>query len=159
MARRGRKPNLSLRNNILSYLSEGPQTVAQCATECGSNPVTTKSHINALVDLGLIQGGDTVKHVDPETGEARRGRPAQLFEVTEAGNAALALEDTTAALTPLEPVTEAPSASSETASEATVTEEAATTEFMTEYVAQESTEEASADESDDSDEDESEDSE
>ena len=107
MARRGRKPNLTLRGNILALLAQGPQTVAQCASECGSNPVTTKNHINAMTELGLVNGGATVKHVNPATGEASRGRPAQLFEITEAGTAALALDDTTAALTPPEPVVEA----------------------------------------------------
>lgn len=104
MARRGRKPNLSLRSSILALLGQGPQTVAQCASECGSNPVTTKNHIAALVDLGLVSGGASVKHMNPETGEPARGRPAQLFEITEAGSAALALGDTTSALMPPEPV-------------------------------------------------------
>lgn len=106
MARRGRKPNLILRGNILALLAQGPQTVAQCASECGSNPVTTKNHINAMTELGLVAGGESVKHINPETGEASRGRPAQLFEITEAGSAALALDDTAAALTPPEPIVE-----------------------------------------------------
>ncbi len=107
MARRGRKPNLELRGNILALLAQGSQTVAYCACEFSSNPVTTKNHITAMVNLGLVAGGESVKHINPETGEASRGRPAQLFSITEAGQAALALDDTSAALTPPEPVVEA----------------------------------------------------
>ena len=99
MAQPGRKPNLSLRLSILTACGEhGAQTIARLAGESGSNPVTIKSHLSALEGLGFVTPVGVHRHSNAETGAFGRGRPARMFEITDAGRAALSVADPTSAV-------------------------------------------------------------
>jgi len=71
-------PSLSTRRAVLDLLKrEGPQTVARLGEALGVSGVAIRRHLEALVSDGLVA---------QTTSASGRGRPAHVYELTEAGH-------------------------------------------------------------------------
>lgn len=72
---------------VARFLAErGPSTAADIAAEWGTTATAVRRPLKALQDAGLVQAHDRAPYgPDPQR---RRGRPSQVFTLTQAGRAA-----------------------------------------------------------------------
>ncbi len=67
---------------LAAVAAEGPVTAGALAGRVGLTPAAVRRHLDAMVDAGLLRGGELVR-----TGG--RGRPATAFSATDAGRSAV----------------------------------------------------------------------
>ncbi len=73
--------DLSTRDRVAeSILENGPSTASALAERLGLTPAAVRRHLENLVDQGLVEGRE-----ERVLGQRRRGRPAKVFVLTDAG--------------------------------------------------------------------------
>lgn len=68
---------------VHSLLEDGPATAAQLSQRLGITAAGVRKHLDALVEEGAVIGGDRPAF-GPRPG-TRRGRPARIYSLTDAG--------------------------------------------------------------------------
>lgn len=73
--------DLSTRERVAeSILANGPSTASALAERLGLTPAAVRRHLESLVEHGLVESRE-----QRIQGERRRGRPARVFALTDAG--------------------------------------------------------------------------
>lgn len=73
--------DLSTRERVAeSILANGPSTATALAERLGLTPAAVRRHLESLLEQGLVESRE-----ERIRGERRRGRPARVFALTDAG--------------------------------------------------------------------------
>lgn len=81
----GRVEDRGTRNRVSrEILHHGPVTASDLAATLGLTPAAVRRHLDTLTDQGLVCTWDP-----PEGAPRRRGRPARLFVLTDAGHSVM----------------------------------------------------------------------